>query len=52
MLLVVIAGISWLVAPLAVAAVLSFTVQVDWWVAPHLAFRTLFDCCRWTFRVT
>ena len=31
--------------PLAVTAVLSCTVQVDWWVAPHLAVRTLFDCC-------
>ena len=22
------------------------------WIAPHLARRTLFDCCRWTCRVT
>ena len=34
--------------PLAVAAVLSCKVQADWWIAPHLAFRTLFDCCRWS----
>ena len=33
--------------PLAVAAVLSCKVQADRWVAPHLAVRTLFDCCRW-----
>ena len=38
--------------PLAVAAVLSCRVQADRWVAPHLAVRTLFDCCRWTGRVT
>ena len=38
--------------PLTVAAVLSRTVQADRWVAPHLAVRTLFDCCRWTGRVT
>ena len=38
--------------PLAVAAVLSCRVQADGWVAPHLAVRTLFDCCRWTGRVT
>ena len=38
--------------PLAVAAVLSCRVQGDRWVAPHLAVRTLFDCCRWTGRVT
>ena len=38
--------------PLAVAAVLSCTVQAGRWVAPHLAVRTLFDCCRWTSRVT
>ena len=49
-LLVVIAGISWLV--LAVAAVLSCKLQADRWIAPHLAVRTLFDCCRWTGRVT
>ena len=40
------------VCPLAVAAVLSCKVQADWWVAPHLAVRTLFDCCRWTCQVT
>ena len=38
--------------PLAVAAVHSCRVQTDRWVAPHLAVRTLFDCCRWTGRVT
>ena len=38
--------------PLAVAAVLSCKVQNDRWVAPHLAVRTLFDCCRWSGRVT
>ena len=38
--------------PLAVTAVLSCTVQVARWVAPHLAVRTLFDCCRWTCQVT
>ena len=38
--------------PLAVAAVLSCKVQADRWIAPHLAVRTLFDCCRWTSRVT
>ena len=38
--------------PLAVAAVLSCKVQNDRWVAPHLAVRTLFDCCRWTCQVT
>ena len=37
---------------LAVAAVLSCKVQADRWVARHLAVRTLFDCCRWTGRVT
>ena len=37
--------------PLADAA-LSCTVQNDRWVAPHLAVRTLFDCVRWTCRVT
>ena len=38
--------------PLAVAAVLSCKVQNDRWVASHLAVRTLFDCCRWSCRVT
>ena len=38
--------------PLAVAAVLSCKVQADRWVAPHLAVQALFDCCRWTGRVT
>ena len=38
--------------PLAVAAVLSCKVQGDRWIAPHLAVRTFYDCCRWTSRVT
>ena len=38
--------------PLAAAAVLSCKVQPDRWIAPHLAVRTLFDCCTWTCRVT
>ena len=38
--------------PLAAAAVLSCKVQPDRWIAPHLAIRTLFDCCRWESRVT
>ena len=38
--------------PHALAAVLSGKVQADRWVAPHLAVRTLFDCCRWSGRVT
>ena len=38
--------------PLAVAAVHSCRVQPDMWIAPHLAVRTLFDCCRWGCRVT
>ena len=38
--------------PLAAAAVLSCRVQPGSWIAPHLAVRTLFDCCRWTCRVT
>ena len=37
--------------PLA-AAVLSCSVQADRWIAPHLAVRTLFHCCRWSCRVT
>ena len=37
--------------PLA-AAVLSCKVQPGRWIAPHLAVRTLFDCCRWTSQVT
>ena len=40
------------VCPLAVAVVHSCRVQADRWVAPHLAVRTLFDCCRWSCRVT
>ena len=38
--------------PLAAAAVLSCHVQPDRWIVPHLAVRTLFDCCRWVSRVT
>ena len=38
--------------PHAVAAVLSCKVQADRWIAPHLAVRTLFDCCRWECWVT
>ena len=38
--------------PLAVAAVLSCKVRPDRWIAPHLAVRTRFDCCRWSCRVT
>ena len=37
--------------PLAAAAVSSCTVLGDRWIAPHLAVRTLFDCCRWTCSV-
>ena len=37
--------------PLA-AAVLSCEVRHDRWIAPHFAVRTLFDCWRWTCRVT
>ena len=37
---------------LAAAAVLSCRVRADRRIAPHLAVRTLFDCCRWTCRVT
>ena len=38
--------------PLAAASVLSCKVQSNRWVAPHLAVRTLLDCCRWTCQVT
>ena len=38
--------------PLATAAVLSCRVQPDRWIAPRLAVRALFECCRWTCRVT
>ena len=31
---------------------LSCNVQHDRWIAPHIVFRTLFDCCRWSCRVT
>ena len=33
--------------PLAAAALLSCRVQPDRWIAPHLAFRALFDYSRW-----
>ena len=36
----------------AAAAVLSCKVQLDKWIAHHLAVRTLFDCCRWECWVT
>ena len=36
----------------AAAAILSCKVQPDWWLAPHLAVRALFDCGRWEFWVT
>ena len=39
-------------AAAAAAAVLSCTVQADKWIAPHLAFRTLFDYDRWCCRVS
>ena len=35
----------------AAATVLSCKVQPDRWIAPHLAIRTLFDCCSWQSRV-
>ena len=38
--------------PLAAAAVLSCAVQLDRWIALHLAVRALFDCGRWESRVT
>ena len=38
--------------PLAVAAVLSCTVQLDRWIAPHLAVRTLSVYDRWSCCVT
>ena len=38
--------------PLTVAAVSYCKVLDDRWIAPHLAVRTLFDCCRWTCSVT
>ena len=39
-------------SPLAAAAVLSCKVQLDRWIAHHLAVRTLFDCGRWDSWVT
>ena len=38
--------------PFVVVAVLTCEVLDDRWIAPHLAVRTLFDCCRWTCSVT
>ena len=38
--------------PLASAADLSCKVQLGRWIAPHLAVRTFFDCCRRTCQVT
>ena len=40
------------VCTLAAAAVTSCTVVPDWWIVPHLAVRTHFECTRWTCRVT
>ena len=42
--MVVIVETSWSVS--------SCKVLNDRWIAPHLAVRTLFDCCRWTCSVT
>ena len=36
--------------PLAAAAVASCSVQPDWWIVPHLAVRTYFECARWSVR--
>ena len=38
--------------PLAAAALLSCKVQLERWIAPHLAVRALFDCGRWESWVT
>ena len=38
--------------PLTASAVISCWAQPDRWVALHLDVRTLFDCKRWTCRVT
>ena len=38
--------------PLAAAAVLSCHGQPERWIVPHLAVRTLSDCCRWISQVT
>ena len=38
--------------PLAAAALLSCKVQLDRWIAPHLAVRALFDYGRWESWVT
>ena len=50
--MVVIVWIFVVGCPLAAAAVLSCRVHSDRWITPHLAVRTLFDCCRWTCQVT
>ena len=39
-------------AILASAPVVHKTWALSVWIAPHLAVRTLFDCCRWECRVT
>ena len=51
MLLVVIAGISWLLVLLQLLLFSHERVQSDRWIAPHLAVRTFFDCFRWSGRV-
>ena len=38
--------------PAAAAALLFCKVQLDRWIAPHLAVRALFDCGRWESWVT
>ena len=52
LLVAVIAGIFILGCPLAAAALLSCRVQLDRWIAPHLAVRALFDYGRWESWVT
>ena len=37
---------------LAAAAVTSCVVVADWWIVPHLAVRTHFECSRLTCRFT
>ena len=51
-LLVSVIGILLVVIVWTLWLVLSCRVPADRWIAPHLAARTLFDCCRWTCRVT
>ena len=38
--------------PLVAAAVLNCAVQLDRWIAPHLAVRAFFDYGRWSCLVT